>query len=129
MGTFTKGDDVVTANGATADFLLRRGYTRVGPAPHVRTPRPLPDPVSPAEAAELKGAALDDALKAAGLPTSGKADEKRDRLAKHLAEIDSVLWVGEDGPQLVDLPPGTSITPDPSQDQHNPANDAPEEQS
>lgn len=32
---------------------------------------------------ELKGKALDDALKAAELPTSGTADEKRARLAAH----------------------------------------------
>jgi len=37
--------------------------------------------------AELKGAALDDALRAAGLPVSGKADEKRARLAAHRAEL------------------------------------------
>lgn len=31
----------------------------------------------------LKGAALDAALKEAGLPTSGTADQKRARLAEH----------------------------------------------
>lgn len=36
-------------------------------------------------ATELRGAALDEALTAAGLPTTGKADEKRTRLAEHLA--------------------------------------------
>jgi hypothetical protein len=34
---------------------------------------------------ELRGDALDDALRAAGLSTSGKADEKRARLAEHRA--------------------------------------------
>lgn len=34
-------------------------------------------------AEELKGAALDEALDAAGLPKSGSADEKRARLAEH----------------------------------------------
>lgn len=37
------------------------------------------------EADELKGAALDDALDAAGLPKSGSADEKRARYAEHVA--------------------------------------------
>jgi hypothetical protein len=37
-------------------------------------------------ATELKGAALDDALEAAGLSKSGTADEKRARLAEHRGE-------------------------------------------
>ncbi|MDN4174734.1 hypothetical protein QWY28_17365 [Nocardioides sp. SOB77] len=37
----------------------------------------------PAPALELKGAELDEALKAAGLSTAGKADDKRQRLADH----------------------------------------------
>lgn len=37
-------------------------------------------------AAELKGAALDDALEEAGLSKSGTADEKRARLAEHRGE-------------------------------------------
>lgn len=128
MATFTKGDAVVTAHGATADFLERRGYVRVGPAPHVRTPRPRVKPAPVADPGQLKGKALDAALEAAGLPTTGKADEKRDRLAEHLVE--NVAWVGERGPQLVDVPPGSPlITTVPSQDQHEPINDAPEEQS
>lgn len=32
---------------------------------------------------DLRGKQLDEALKAAGLPTSGTAEEKRDRLADH----------------------------------------------
>ena len=35
----------------------------------------------------LKGEALDEALKAAGLPRTGTADEKRARLAEHEAEL------------------------------------------
>lgn len=35
----------------------------------------------------LKGAALDEALEAAGLPKSGTADEKRARYAGHLAGL------------------------------------------
>lgn len=33
---------------------------------------------------DLRGKALDEALTAAGLPTTGKADQKRARLAEHL---------------------------------------------
>lgn len=44
-----------------------------------------PDEAPDADPAELKGAALDEALEAAGLPKSGTADEKRARLAEHLA--------------------------------------------
>jgi hypothetical protein len=44
-----------------------------------------PAPGEPA-ATELKGAALDDALEAAGLSKSGTADEKRARLAEHRGE-------------------------------------------
>lgn len=44
---------------------------------------PNPNPV--AEAGELKGAALDEALDEAGLSKSGTADEKRQRLADHRA--------------------------------------------
>jgi hypothetical protein len=38
-----------------------------------------------AEAEELKGKALDEALESAGLSKSGTADEKRERLADHEA--------------------------------------------
>lgn len=34
---------------------------------------------------DLKGAELNEALEAAGLPKSGSADEKRERLATHIA--------------------------------------------
>lgn len=37
------------------------------------------------EPEQLKGAALDEALEAAGLSKSGTADEKRERLAEHQA--------------------------------------------
>lgn len=39
------------------------------------------------EALELKGEALDEALEEAGLSKSGTADEKRARLAEHMAEL------------------------------------------
>ena len=44
----------------------------------------LRDPETPA--AELKGQGLHDALVAADLPTTGSAQEKRDRLAAHRGE-------------------------------------------
>lgn len=44
-------------------------------------PRQVADPPS-----ELKGAELDAALDAAGLPKTGSADEKRARLADHNAD-------------------------------------------
>ena len=37
---------------------------------------------APVPAQELRGSDLDDALESEGLPKSGSADEKRDRLAK-----------------------------------------------
>jgi hypothetical protein len=46
-----------------------------------------PDPrrADAGDSGELTGQALDDALEAAGLPKTGKADEKRARLAAHRA--------------------------------------------
>lgn len=75
----------------TRRFLESRGYQ----------PHQTPD-----DAAELKGTALDDALDDAGLLTTGTADEKRARLAAHLAQPPA----GGD----FDTPP-TQGTPDPSQ--------------
>lgn len=46
---------------------------------------------------ELKGAALDDALRAAGLPVKGKVDEKRAALAEHRASGDLVVVDEHDG--------------------------------
>lgn len=45
-----------------------------------RIPEPGPDPE------DLKGVELDKALEEAGLPKSGKADQKRARLADHAEE-------------------------------------------
>lgn len=50
-----------------------------------------------AEAEELKGKALDDALDAAGLSKSGTADEKRDRLAEHEAKSAITTTKEEEG--------------------------------
>lgn len=58
--------DVITAKGAVEDhYAANPLWVRV---------------ISPDEAEELKGAALDTALEEHGLPKSGKADEKRERL-------------------------------------------------
>lgn len=58
------------------------------PAPTYDSEQPLA--AGPAVALEniedIKGAALDQSLEALGLDTSGKADEKRDRLAARLNE-------------------------------------------
>lgn len=37
----------------------------------------------------LRGRALDDALRKAGLPTTGRADDKRDRLVEHLTGVNT----------------------------------------
>ena len=66
----------VEVSPARAEVFRSRGYTD-------DDPRVVEDPVE--DAAELKGEALDEALKEAGLPLTGKADEKRARLAEHLA--------------------------------------------
>lgn len=42
-----------------------------------------PGPASTSNVDQVKGAALDAALDAAGLPKTGSADEKRARLAEH----------------------------------------------
>lgn len=59
---------------ARAEVFRARGYT--DQAPQVDTGE---------DSEVLKGEALDAALKEAGLPVTGKADEKRARLAEHLA--------------------------------------------
>lgn len=61
-----------------------------------RNGRPLPDQPTP-PAPDLAGQALDDALKAAGLPRSGTADEKRQRLADHQTSADPAAGTTTDG--------------------------------
>jgi hypothetical protein len=60
------------------DFRDRGWYTPEESAAHA-------EEQAAARAKELKGKALDDALRDAGLPTSGTADEKRKALADHEA--------------------------------------------
>jgi hypothetical protein len=42
---------------------------------------------APIDTGEIRGAALDKALEDAGLPKTGTADEKRQRLAEHLSDV------------------------------------------
>ena len=71
-----------------AEVLRGRGFTDKAPEVDVDDAEEAPEvDVDDAEEApeDLKGESLDAALKEAGLPTTGKADEKRARLAEHLA--------------------------------------------
>lgn len=64
-----RNSDVIQVFGPVADFYSHHpDWERV---------------ISEEEAAELKGASLDEALEEAGLSKSGRADEKRARLAEH----------------------------------------------
>jgi hypothetical protein len=69
----TPAGDVHTVDEQLADYYGRQGWTREA------TPAEIDAIVE--EAHELRGAALDDALKEAGLSTAGTAEEKRARLA------------------------------------------------
>lgn len=82
---------VVNASDELTEFLGQRGFKPAG---------------DPAEAGELKGQALDEALRSAELPLSGSADEKRARLEEHRA-----------AQLVVDQPPVEDDTTDPSQGQ------------
>lgn len=76
------------------------------------------------EAAALKGKALETALTAAGLENTGKADEKRERLAAFRAEQAALEVIAanddlhddeDDDPVVEPLEdvPGGDVTPDP----------------
>lgn len=99
MGLYRNTDtnDVQTAFGATADWLLNQEPAGLWVEIQVEQPD------------QLKGKALDDALVAAGLPKSGNVDEKRARLAAYNDEQLGLHVVDEDD---VDVPPT-----DPGQDQ------------
>lgn len=78
-----QGEDSKTVVTVTKQRAEAKGLTVLDQPATDRGGRPLPPrPVAP-PAEELKGAALDDALDAAGLPKTGSADEKRARLADH----------------------------------------------
>lgn len=77
------GPELVRVHHADLDrtLVVRRSKLRqMDPAWEV-----VEDPQT--DMAELKGAALNQALKDAGLPTTGRADEKRARLAEHEATL------------------------------------------
>lgn len=113
-------------SGAVASFLVNKGWTEVVPVEVI-------EEQAEAVAEELKGKDLDDALRANGLPLTGRVDEKRERLAAKLAESgqfgyidDSVITtvVIDDSTELVDA---IDSSPDSSQTQQS--NSAHEEQS
>lgn len=66
MPELHRGGDVIAVPDQLVDYYERQGWDRV---------------FTPAEIEHLKGAELDQALVDKGLPKSGKADEKRARLA------------------------------------------------
>jgi hypothetical protein len=72
--------DVIVVEDALADYFKTQG-----PWQDVVTEEDVAAEV--AVAGELKGAELDAALEESGLSKSGSADEKRQRLADHIASI------------------------------------------
>ena len=69
--------------GIGEQYQLVKGYPE-NTSPY---PRPHKYPV------DLKGAALDEALDQAGLPKTGSAADKRDRLAEHEAQTTGAVPV------------------------------------
>lgn len=71
-----------------------------GELPRPSLPEPIPASALPGDADELKGQELDDALRAAGLSTSGTVAARRERLSAHYANATGVQSVdpsiGED---------------------------------
>lgn len=76
----TPTNDVHVVDESLADYYERQGWVRE------KAPAELEAELAAEEAHELKGAALDDALKDAGLTLSGTAEEKRARLADHRSQ-------------------------------------------
>lgn len=95
-------DDVQTAHGPAADWLLNKGYTEVDVVP----------------VDDLKGKSLDAELERRGLPKTGTADERRAAVAAHAA---AEAIVTGNGAELVDATApkdaNTVVTtpPDPTQ--------------
>lgn len=75
---FVTSGQVVEVDAWAAPIMLEGGL--FGPADGAQA--------AAVEASTMKGKALDEALHAAGLPTTGTADEKRARLTEHLANPD-----------------------------------------
>ncbi len=71
--SMTRRGDVITVPASTKEAFERDGWV---PTQNTESTPPKP---------RLAGEALDAALRDAGLPTTGKADEKRQRLAEALA--------------------------------------------
>ena len=76
MAEMTDGRDVLSIPASAVHAMEALGWKTTA------KPKPAQDP------AELKGRALDDALRAAGLPVTGKAAEKRAALAGVVTNAD-----------------------------------------
>lgn len=76
LGRDVEPDDVVEVD----DDL----YESFVPPAETRSPDHPWSGIEAPDTSELRGKALDEALKEHGLPTTGTADEKRDRLAEAL---------------------------------------------
>lgn len=70
--SMTRRGDVITVPASQEAAFVREGWT------------PTRQPKAEAARNKLVGKAFDAALREAGLPTTGKADEKRQRLAEAL---------------------------------------------
>lgn len=93
-------DQLYTAAGAAADFLRGRGFIEVDVVP----------------VDDLKGKALDAALKDAGLPLTGNVAAKKAALAAHLAAEGAPLAPGGQSPDgAIDDDPDVVVATDPTQ--------------
>ena len=82
-----QGDKSKTVVTVTKEFAVGLGLDVLESEPAVDAAgRPLGPRQAAEPPSELKGAELDAALDAAGLPKTGSADEKRQRLADHNAD-------------------------------------------
>ena len=76
--TVRQGEVSLSIAAGDAEYMASLGWVADA------APKSVPGD-SEQEPAELKGKALDEALKEAGLPLDGRADEKRARYAEYLA--------------------------------------------
>ena len=74
--TVRQGEVSLSIAAGDAEYMASLGWVADA------APKSVPEQEEPAE---LKGKALDEALKEAGLPLDGRADEKRARYAEYLA--------------------------------------------
>lgn len=82
--SMTRRGDVITVPASTKEAFEREGWV---PTQHAEATTPTP---------RLAGEALNAALRDAGLPTTGKADEKRQRLAEALVPTVEAIPVEAD---------------------------------